>query len=360
MRSMHSDQLRAWVEVDLDALLHNATSLQHRCGVPLLPMVKADAYGLGALEVVARLERISPWGFGVATIDEGESLRIAGVRRPILVFTPPLAAELHRLAALELTPALGDREMIATWCEGRLGPWHLAIETGMNRAGLRWSSVGDVTDFCRAFPPQGAFTHFHSPELDNGSVEVQESRFREAIAALPGRPSLLHCENSGAITRRSHSEWDFVRPGVFLYGVGSGSSSALQPKAVVSLRGRIVEQHTLQDGDTVSYDATYSAQGRRRIATAALGYADGLRRSLSNVGSALVRGVTVPMVGMVTMDMTMLDVTEVACDIGDVATFIGESEGSQISVEGVGTAAGLSPYEILTGLHARLPRLYSS
>jgi alanine racemase len=207
-------------------------------------------------------------------------------------------------------------------------------------------------------PPQAAFTHFYSAELNDGSMELQEERFRLAVAAMPSRPAVLHAEHSAAIVRRPGSEWDLVRPGIFLYGVGSGPSAEIQPANVVSLRARIVELREVRDGDGVSYHGTYQADGPRIIATTALGYADGYRRAFSNSGWAAVNGKRASVAGLVTMDMTMLDVTGIPCKPGDVATFIGEGGGLAHPFLSVAESANLSPYELLTTLRSRLPRVF--
>jgi alanine racemase len=350
--------MRAWVEVDLGALRRNAATVARHTGAPLLPMVKADAYGLGAVRVARELDAMNEvWGFGVATVREGEELRRAAITKPILVFTPLLARELDLAERLSLTPALGDATSIARWVtSGR--PWHLAIDTGMHRAGVPWRDVASLDALLRESPPEGAFTHYHSAELDDGSLETQEERFHHAIAALPARPTLLHAENSAAAARRSPTRWDLVRPGVFLYGVGSGPGAGITPRPVASLRARIVETRTVADGEGVSYDATWRASGTRRIATIPVGYADGYRRILGNRAEALVRGRRVPVVGVVTMDMTMIDVTRSPCDVGDLVTLIGSDGGVLLDVESVAARGELSPYELLTGLCQRLPRRY--
>jgi alanine racemase len=357
---MHSDSHRAWVEIDLGALVQNADALAARARVPLLAMVKADAYGLGAERVTGALDLPRVWGFGVATCEEGIALRQSGVRRPIVVFTPPLAHEFPELRAHQLTPALGDAAAIEAWTTGGREPWHLSVETGMNRAGVRWNRGAELLPLLKRSRPQGAFTHFHSPEVDPVSIHQQESRFREFLALLPSRPPLLHVANSAAIVRSARSEWDLIRPGIFLYGAGSGEGAALHPLPVATLRARIVEIHDLEAGDSVSYDASYRCSSPRRVATTALGYADGYRRSFSNIGKAEVHGRAVPVVGLVTMDMTMIDVTGVECSVGDVATFIGGEPTGRggASITAVARSAGISAYELLSGLRLRLPRIY--
>jgi len=349
---------RAWVEIDLGALVQNGAMLRERAGVPLLPMVKADAYGLGAVRVSRALEGLDPWGFGIATIAEGEELREAGIERPILCFTPLLLDDLDAARRSRLTPTLGDAKTIERWSRSGL-PWHLAIDTGMSRAGIPWNEVGALSDvLLRTTPPEGAFTHFHSAERDDDSREQQERRFAKALSSLPVKPTFVHAENSAAVEYRGPSKWSFARPGVFLYGVETGG--ALRVKQVATLRARVVDLRTVPDGDTVSYDGTYRAVGDRRVATLAIGYADGYRRSLGNRGTVLVNGKRAPVAGVVTMDMTMIDVTDVPCEVGDVATLIGRDGDESIDVSEVAAAAELSPYELLTGLRGRLPRRYLS
>jgi alanine racemase len=169
---------------------------------------------------------------------------------------------------------------------------------------------------------------------------------------------LLHLENSAALSRVARSRWDLARPGMFLYGVGSGAGVLVEPEPVVQLRARVVDLRTIRAGDSVSYGATYRADAPRRIATLAIGYADGYRRVVGNRGEVLLHGRRVPVVGLVTMDMTMIDVTGVDCALGDVATLIGADGGERHDVDAVARRADISPYELLSGLGARLERVY--
>ena len=347
---------RAWIEVDLGAVARNARALIACARKPLLPMVKADAYGLGLLPVVRALEPLGPWGYGVATVVEGEQLRASGIQRPILVTSPTTPAEFARILASRLTPSHGDASTIGAWVSAGGTDWHLAIDTGMNRAGVPWDQIASVVEASRKSPPAGAYTHFHSAELDNGTLELQTQRFRDAIEVLPVRPPLLHAENSAAIVRVSPSPWSLVRPGVFLYGVGSGAK--LRPDPVVQFFAQVVDVHEVAAGESVGYDATWTATKPTRVATLSVGYADGYRRSLGNVGTVLIGGRRAKIVGTVTMDMTMVDVTGIACERGDLATLMGKDGDELITAEDVAAACGLSPYEILTGLNARAPRVY--
>jgi alanine racemase len=355
---MDREHRRAWVEVDLGALKGNARIMADRAQVPIVPMVKADAYGLGAVAVVRALEALEPWGYGVATIDEGEELRAAGIDRHILVLTPLLPWDFDSARAAHLTPVLGDPAAIAQWHAAGGGAWHLGIDTGMHRAGLPWWRIAEALPVVAMHPPEGACTHFHSADRSDGTGQLQQERFRGAIEALPARPRFLHAENSPALERRSPSPWDLARPGVFLFGVGGDEGAAAQPLPVAAIRGRIVALREVPDGESVSYAATFRAKGVRRIATVALGYADGYRRSLSNRGWALIHGQRVPVAGLITMDMTMLDVTDVPCTVGDVATLMGQDGDEVLDVNELARTADMSPYELLTGLRQRLPRVY--
>lgn len=357
---------RAWIEIDLGALVRNGATIAAGAGVPLLPMVKADAYGLGAVPAARALAVLRPWGYGVATVEEGIALRTAGIGDRILVFMAPLDAELAAVRAHGLTPALSRRESIDAWCRAGGGPWHLAIDTGMHRTGAVWHDIGALGDALRLAPPEGVFTHFHSADSADASVALQVERFAHALAAMPARPPIVHAENSAAIERGVHpSVWTVVRPGIFLYGA-SGGGAALQPEPVVAVRARVMELRSIDAGESVSYGATYRATSPRTIATVGVGYADGYRRAFSHVGRALVRGRRVPVAGVVTMDMTMLDVTGVPCAVGDVATLLGRASGEAQSdarapVIDLATAAreaGLASYEVLTGLRGRLARVY--
>ena len=365
----HPTDARAWVEVDLGALVRNARALAAHSQKPLIPMIKADAYGVGAVAAARALEGIEPLAYGVSSIAEAIELRQAGIDRPIILFTPSMLespdpewipSDALLMTRYHVTPTLANCAHIIAWGQsGERPAWHLAIDTGMHRAGIDRRALASLHEAVAEFPPLGAFTHFHSAELDDGSMETQEKHFRNAIATLPRRPRLLHTENSAAIVRRPGSEWDCVRPGVFLYGVSSGQQAVLRPEPVVSLRARVVEVRTVAAGDSVSYGATWRAERESEIGTVCCGYADGLRRHMGTRGCGLVRGQRAPIAGLITMDMTMLDVTGLGCKVGDVVTFLGRDGDESLSAESVAGRSGLSPYELLVGLRLRLPRIHT-
>lgn len=370
-----SESLRAWLDVDLDAIRRNAERFRTKAGVPLVAMVKADAYGTGMLPVVRALgapfrgepilvrQANAPWAFGVATLDEAATLRQAGCTARILCTTPLALRELSDAKNLDIRPALHRAEEIVSWSALGGTAYHLAIDTGMARAGIRWDAVNTLALVVREHPPEGVFTHFHSSELPDGSREVQDTRFADARLALQrSLPAdvLVHSDNSAAIAMRAvrPPSMHLVRPGIGLYGAVATDMLALEQ--TVHLRARVIDVRDVFDGESVSYDATWHATGTRRIATVALGYGDGLRQALSNCGFAVLRGVRVPIVGRVTMDMTMLDVTTLSagCAIGDVATFIGRDHDISLTTDDVARTGNISPYELLVGLRLRVPRHY--
>ena len=361
---------RAWLDVDLDAVRHNVRLLQARAGVPLIVMVKANAYGIGAVMVSRALgvpfDRTpagadAPWGLGIASLDEAVELRDAGCRGRILCLTPLLPPELPRAHALGVRPALHTNSDIRAWAAAGEGdemrPYHLAIDTGMARAGVRWDRVDELRSALREHPPEGVFTHFHSADEDIDSRDEQDARFVDAMLALgdalPAKV-LRHSDNSAGIASRTRrSPGSLARPGIAVYG--GMFSELLGLRQVVHLRARVVDVRDVAFGETVSYGATWVAARASRIATLSAGYGDGYRRQLSNRGEVLIGGLRCPVAGRVTMDMTMVDVTDVPCAVGDIATLIGTDGATTISTEQVAETAELSPYELLVGLALRVP-----
>jgi alanine racemase len=341
--------------VDLAAVRENYRHLSRRAGVPLLPMVKSDAYGLGAVEVAMALDGESPVAFGVATVAEGRALRTAGIHRPIVVFTPVLPGEFPEAARTGLTLSISNPAHLASW-KALSGRWQLPIDTGMQRAGVDWRDQDQLRAVLdTGGTPDGIFTHFHSADSDAASMALQESRFADVVAALPERPASVHAENSAALLQRGTSKFDCARPGIALYGVPVGPA-VWQPRSAVRLTAPVVEIRRVAAGDTVSYGATWQAPGERRIATVAVGYADGYPRGAGNRATVMVNDRQAPVVGLVTMDMTMCDVTDIPCEVGDSITLIGGN--AETGVVAVAAHARRSPYDVLTGLRARSFRTY--
>jgi alanine racemase len=345
---------RAWVEVDLAALVANARAVQARAQSRLLPMVKANGYGLGVVAVARALEALRPWGFGVASPSEGVELREAGMQGPIVVFTPLQPAWIDTALSSRLTPAIGDLQGLAAWiATGR--PFHLEIDTGMGRAGLQWADHellgGAAQLLARAQHWEGVFTHFHSADTDPLATHEQWRRFQGALSHLPARPPFVHAAISAAALMGPQYAGDLVRPGIFLYG---GAAGGVEPAPVARLCASVVATRPLQGGDTVSYGATWRSSQPTAVATLGIGYADGLPRSLSSRGFVELAGARCPIVGRVTMDMTMVEVGSLPVTQGDTATVFG----GRVSLDEQARAAGTISYELLTSLGRRVPRIY--
>ncbi|MES2524952.1 MAG: alanine racemase [Gemmatimonadota bacterium] len=358
---------RAWLDVDLGAIRRNVRRLHRAAGVPIVVMLKADGYGLGAVAVARTLEHAGDhvWAFGVATVQEAAELRAAGVTARLLCCTPLLRDEFEHAHRLGVRPALHRAEDIVAW--SRFGaPWHLSIDTGMSRAGVRWDEVEMLHATVAAHPPEGVFTHFHTAD-DDATRDLQQERFDETVRALRAvlpherRETLLvHCDNTAAIAARARlgrsSPGQLARPGIGVYG--SVAADTLGLEQPVHLRARVIDIRTVQPGETVSYGGTWRASSTRRIATVSAGHGDGYRRGGSESRVAILHGACVPAVGLVTMDMTMLDVTDCACETGDTVTLLGQDGDTLLRTDSVAEGVGLSPYELLVGLRMRLPRLY--
>jgi alanine racemase len=367
------DQLRAWVEVRLEAIRANYRAIRAAAGSALLPMVKADAYGLGAERVIRALEAEQPWGYGVATVEEGAALRRAGVRRPIVVFGPMPAGEEPYAAQAGLVATVSDVEALARWAAaaeaiGRLD-FHLEIDTGMGRSGFDWRETGQWAGQVHALcAPNvrwtGVYTHFHSADIaDVTPTRTQWTRFRDALVQLPVSVEdlMVHASNSAAALRWPEYSADAVRPGIFLYGgraVDPDVSGVARPQAVASVRARLARVREVPPGTTAGYGASYAARSWERWATLPLGYADGVFRNLGNRGEALIHGRRVPIIGRISMDMMVVDITAAPdAVIGDVATLLGADHDEEITVDELAARAGTISYEVLTRLTRRLPRV---
>jgi alanine racemase len=352
-----SDTTRAWVDVDLAALVANARTVAAVSGSRLLPMVKANGYGLGAVEVARALQALEPWGYGVASVDEAEVLRAARISAPLLVLTPLLPETISQYLAYDLRPSIGDTAALEAWIAQTNRPFHLEIDTGMSRAGIRWSdraSLERARVLVESAPGwEGVFTHFLDAESDPATTETQWDRFQQILGGFPRRPTFVHAANSAAAMRGRCYAGDLVRPGIYLYG---GTAGTATPQPVAALRARVVALRTLKPGDTVGYGRSWCSDRECVVATLAVGYADGFPRSArpnSGVRRIELGGRLVDVAGRVTMDMCMV-VAQGPVAIGDTGTVYG----GLVSLDEQAEAAGSISYELLTRLGPRIVRRY--
>jgi alanine racemase len=359
-----------WAEIDLDALASNVRLLASRAApARTYAVVKANAYGHGAVAVARAALAAGASGLVVVAVDEGEELRRAGITAPVLVIGYTPASDAARVVSLDLRPTVAaddvaDALSAAARAAGRTVPIDVEVETGLHRHGLRPDAAVALAERARGLPGirvEGLFTHFAAAEEgDQRFTRRQFDLLREVSARLPWVPE-RHCSASASVLLDREMGLDAVRTGLSLYGYRPapwcGTDAELRP--VLSLRARVARVLALERGQTVGYGRTWAASRPSRIALVMCGYADGYRRSLSNRAHVLLRGRRVPIVGRVAMDMCMADATAVPeVRPGDVATLIGRDGEEQVDADELAALADTISWEILAGVTARVPRLY--
>lgn len=367
---------RAWVQVRADALRDNYVRIRDQVapGTGVLPMVKANAYGLGVEKVVRTLEPLEPWGFGVAAVSEGIRLRELGVEGRIIVCSPAPRGDVDQAVRHGLQLSISSVDALLHLAEsaqaaGVIAEYHIDIDTGMGRSGFDWRSASEWLPLAVGGSERarcvGCYTHLHSADDHDRTVREQWVRFSELVERIvaergEGAPELaVHVLNSAGIFRAPDVARSVVRPGIFLYGgeIGPGQPS---PEPVASVHARIALVRSVPPGTTLGYGSTYTSSKDERWATLSIGYGDGLPRALSNRGCAILHGTAVPIIGRISMDVTVVDITDVeAAREGDVATLIGSDGGAARTVDEVAAEAGTISYEVLTGLTDRLPRVWT-
>src|SRR5882757_8034867 len=384
-----------WADVSLSALTHNLNAIRdfvnpksEKRATPrkVLCIVKGNGYGHGGPQVSKALEKAGADWFGVTGAAEGEQVRKAGVRKPVLALTSFWPGEEAQLLRNRISPAIIRCEQLAAIDSAaarrkfakRSVSFHLKIDTGMNRLGI---APSDIECFARQYEKssrlrlEGVFTHFASSEVFDGPVASQNCRQEESfhkaierLRALGIDPGLIHLANSAAIASRPETWADMVRPGAILYGYHPGydpaelreeSERKLPLKPVMSLRTRIISLRNVPAGQGVGYDSQFVTSRPSRIALLAAGYGDGIHRSLGNKGNVLVRGTIAPIVGIVSMDVTMVDVTDVTgVAIGDEVTIYGTAGKDVLLANRAARGIGTVTSDLLCAVAARVPRFY--
>ncbi len=367
-----------WAEISLDNLVHNFQVMKAHlgAGVHIMPAVKADAYGHGAVECARALERAGADWFGVALPEEAMALRDAGISRPILCLGGFWEGQERVLLDRSLTPALSRLDLLerlneAAGREGVTASYHLKVDTGMGRLGVPFGELdGFLSSAARlqSVRLDGVMTHFASADSVEGEAFTRDQimRFETAVGKVRRagfEPAWIHQSNSAAAHANLGSRGNLVRLGGVLYGlwrdVTNPSVEPLDWRPVMSLHTRIVLLKTVPAGTPLGYGGTFITKRESRIATLAIGYADGLRRTLSNRGRVLVRGQFAPVVGRISMDLTIVDVTDVAgAEAGDEVVIIGRQGPVSITAEEVAASIQTISYEITCGVSARVPRVY--
>jgi alanine racemase len=379
-----------WAEIRLGALARNLRAIQKRVNPPgtprgarrkILAVVKANAYGHGAVPVSRALAKAGTDWFGVTCSAEGMELRRGGIRDRILLLTGFWPGEEKSLIQHQLTPAVTRCEQLRLLeraaARARRGPiaFHLKIDSGMNRLGVSPSDVPCVARTladCPHLKLEGIFTHFASSEVftDQKTDQQQQVFMRtlEHLRSLGVEAPLIHLANSGGIATRPATWANMVRPGLILYGYHQSydppdrnqmAAEALPLQPVLSLRTRVISLRDVPVGQGVGYNGRWVASRPSRVAVIAAGYADGLPRALTNRGRLIIRGQFVPMVGTVSMDLTAADVTEIPeVRIGDVATIYGQDGGASLPISEVARLVGTVTSDLCCAIGQRVPRFY--
>jgi alanine racemase len=368
-----------WAAISLEALKENYSEIKRNltAGTQLMAVIKANAYGHGAVECARALETIGADWFGVALIEEGIELRKAGISRPVFCLGGFWQGQAATVVESGLTPALfridSAQELNTIAGEaGRTLDYHLKVDTGMGRLGV---PVSELREFARRLQEfknirlDGVLTHFADADSDGGNYTARQvSDFEVALRILNDlgySPYWKHAANSAGIHAHSDSHFNLARAGATLYGLTRDVLArrpdpfALSP--VMSLHSKIIMLKSVPEGTPLGYGRSFITKRASRIATIPIGYADGLRRGLSNNGQVIVCGRLAPIVGRVSMDLTIVDVTDIPeAEIGSEVVLIGAQGSSRIMAEDMAERIGTISYEIVTGIGSRVPRIYSS
>ena len=368
---------RCWAEVSVDALLLNLSEIKKLTSADIICVVKSNAYGHGDIEVVRVLEKAGVNAFAVASMTEALRLRSDGCKAEILILGGCLDDCFEYAADQDITLALYDidqAERMSAYASsvGKTIKTHIKLNTGMSRIGFDCfddAQCRDTLDKLKtvfALPGisvRGAFTHFSVSDEPDGEAftKFQFDNFNKmrSLAASNGiNIPLWHCANSGAIMNYADYHLDMVRAGIVLYGCYNGTGFENIFKPVLSLRAVITQIRTIDNGVPVSYGRTFVAEKKTRLATVSIGYGDGYPRSLSSKGRVVINGKYAPIVGRVCMDQTVVDVTDIPCDVGDTVTVIGTDGGACVTADDIAAIDGTINYEILCRLSSRIPRVY--
>jgi len=372
-------------EVSLKALSHNLEVIQkRRPHAEIVAMVKANAYGHGAEQVARHLSSKGVKWFGVATVGEGVELRERGIKERILLMAGAGAQyALPELLHFGLTPLISSVSELNEFCAAADTseisdpfPIHLDIDTGMTRGGfLGLKAAQDLAFMSKRLFVEGVSTHFAKAEQEECTYTREQLKaFRttlQLIASSGHQPSVIHVDKSASILTHDLENFDdykvLVRPGISLYGIdptqGQAFASELQP--LLSWKAPIVVRKHISEGTSIGYDCTYVAQKPLEVALVRIGYADGLNRQLSNRGHFVVADMKAPILGRISMDLTVVDVSEIyaskggeACDVGQFAHIIGGGPNNQQTASMLARECDTIPYEILTWISARVERVY--
>jgi alanine racemase len=365
---------RSWVEVDLDNFIGNLEEIKRLIGpqVDFMQVVKADAYGHGAIEISNAALKNGAQMLGVANADEGVQLRISGIEAPIVILGPSTVPEIEQIIKYNLTPSVSDVAFAkklnkALVKSGHKLPVHVEVDTGMGRSGIIYSKALKVILEISKMPNitlEGIFSHLASSEVIIPYNKYQWRLFHDLLADLKRLNIIIpiqHIDNSGAILNYPEFELNMVRPGLMTYGICPSPENQSKAKLtpVMSFKTSIVLLKSFPDGYGIGYNSTFVTARQTRIATIPVGYGDGYAFILSNQGEALIRGKRAPIVGRVSMDLCTIDVTHIPdCALGDEVVLLGKQGNESISANEMAAKSKTISYEVLCALGKRAPRVF--
>jgi alanine racemase len=359
--------------VDLGAVERNFRSIDAHVGnATVMPVIKANAYGHGLVEVGRRLEAVGAAALGVAYVEEGVVLRQAGIGVPVHVLGGAVTRQIPLFLQHDLTftaPSVDKLRQIddAAAAAGMRARVHLKLDTGMERIGVHHENAHrlfEAAQDCASVDVIGVFSHFANADAtDLSDARRQLDRFLTALEFFPdnGLPTpLRHIANSAAVAQLPEAHLDMVRPGILTFGVYPSDETrrAVAVEPALSWLSEVIYFKVVQPGSPISYGSTWAPDRQTRVVTLPLGYADGYSRALSNRAEVLIGDQRLPVVGRVCMDQTMVDLGSGTAYNGDTAVLVGETAADRITVEDLARWAGTIPYEILTSVSARVPRVH--
>lgn len=362
------------VEVDLTRLAENFRAIKAKVApAKMMPILKANAYGHGLARVAELMESLGADYLGVAVLEEGILLREQGIRAPILVLGGILGNQVPYFVEYDLTITASSVEKLWHVDEiaeqlGKTAKVHLKIDTGMERIGVHYYSAESLLETalqCKHIEVEGIFSHFaNSDAADLTYSRLQLERFQEVLSfyekhSLP-EPCLRHISNSGGILQLPEANFDIVRPGLLLYGVNPSPEAirSVEVQPSLSWKSRVVYFKVIQPGHPVGYDSTWKTDHQVRAVTVPVGYGDGYFRSMSQRAEVIIRGKRYPVVGLISMDQIVINIEWETAYNDDEVILIGEMGTEKITAEDLAAWAGTIPYEILTNINTRVPRVY--
>ena len=362
-----------WVEIDLDRFASNLAAVRGIDGASreILLVTKADAYGHGAVEMSRAAEREGVAQLGVATLHEGIQLRQAGCRLPIVALSPLLPSEIDEAIAHDLSPSVADLDFaqaLSAAASAAQGPVrvHVEIDTGMGRTGVREDEAEEFLVALATLPRlRLASVYTHLPDADAEDLsfaEAQIARFGaliDRLAARGVRPARVHAANSAGTINLPGARLDWLRVGLIAYGLQPPHARVRLPLApVMAFKSRLVQVRSLPAGTPVSYGRTFVTRRPTRLGVVPVGYGHGLSWLMSNRGQMLVAGRRVPIVGRVTMDLTMIDLTDVYAEVGDEVVLFGDQGDAALPIDEVAAWSETLPYEVMCTIGKRVTRIY--